>query len=87
MPLDEDHALVRKLIWHHVRNGGAVDVTARTDGLKTVAPGASKPMRLAELESVLQRDANLEEKHAVMALEWIRRRDPVFDKASREGAL
>ncbi|ATD28111.1 hypothetical protein P0F15_001448 [Vibrio metschnikovii] len=37
-----------------------------------------------ELKKILQHNANEEKEHAAMALEWIRRRDPVFDKELRE---
>lgn len=37
-----------------------------------------------ELKKILQHNANEQKEHAAMALEWIRRRDPVFDKELRE---
>lgn len=37
-----------------------------------------------ELKKILQHNANEEKEHAAMALEWIRRRDPVFDKELQE---
>ncbi|EKO3574552.1 hypothetical protein M6B40_000073 [Vibrio metschnikovii] len=37
-----------------------------------------------ELKKILQHNANEEKEHAAIALEWIRRRDPVFDKELRE---
>lgn len=37
-----------------------------------------------ELKKILQHNANEEKEHAAMALDWIRRRDPVFDKELRE---
>lgn len=36
-----------------------------------------------ELKHILQHNADEEKEHAAMALEWIRRRDPVFDKELR----
>lgn len=36
------------------------------------------------LKKILQHNANEEKEHAAMALEWIRRNDPVFDKELRE---
>lgn len=37
-----------------------------------------------ELRFILKHNANEEKEHAAMVLEWIRRRDPVFDKELRE---
>ncbi|PLA74218.1 ferritin [Hydrogenovibrio sp. SC-1] len=36
------------------------------------------------LKKILQHNANEEKEHAAMALEWIRRNDPVFDKELRD---
>lgn len=36
------------------------------------------------LKKILQHNADEEKEHAAMALEWIRRNDPVFDKELRE---
>lgn len=38
----------------------------------------------AELKAVLMHNANEEIEHAAMVLEWIRRREPRFDKELRE---
>ena len=37
-----------------------------------------------ELKKILQHNADEEKEHAAMVLEWIRRKDPVFDKELRE---
>ena len=37
-----------------------------------------------ELRAVLQHNRDEEKEHAAMVLEWIRRRDPKFDKELRE---
>jgi uncharacterized protein len=37
----------------------------------------------AELRSILEHNGNEEREHAAMALEWIRRRDPVLDEKLR----
>lgn len=37
-----------------------------------------------ELKKILQHNADEEKEHAAMMLEWIRRRDPVFDKELRD---
>ena len=37
-----------------------------------------------ELAGILQHNADEEKEHAAMLLEWIRRRDPVFDKELRD---
>ena len=37
-----------------------------------------------ELAGVLRHNADEEKEHAAMLLEWIRRRDPVFDKELRD---
>jgi ferritin-like protein len=37
----------------------------------------------AELKAVLAHNRDEEKEHAVMILEWIRRRDPAFDKVMR----
>lgn len=37
-----------------------------------------------ELKKILQHNANEEKEHAAMAIEWIRRNDPVFDKELRD---
>lgn len=37
-----------------------------------------------ELKAILLHNANEEIEHASMALEWIRRKDPAFDKELRE---
>ena len=37
-----------------------------------------------ELRAILQHNRDEEKEHAAMVLEWIRRRDPVFDKELRE---
>lgn len=37
-----------------------------------------------ELNSILQHNADEEKEHAAMLLEWIRRRDPKFDKELRD---
>ncbi len=37
-----------------------------------------------ELRAVLKHNRDEEKEHAAMALEWIRRRDPVFDRELRE---
>ncbi|TNE84170.1 MAG: ferritin [Deltaproteobacteria bacterium] len=36
------------------------------------------------LKAILEHNRDEEKEHAVMVLEWIRRRDPVFDKELRE---
>ena len=36
------------------------------------------------LRAILEHNRDEEKEHAVMTLEWIRRRDPVFDKYLRE---
>lgn len=38
----------------------------------------------SELEAILAHNRDEEKEHAVMLLEWIRRRDPVFDANMRE---
>ncbi len=38
----------------------------------------------AELKSILAHNRDEEKEHAAMVLEWIRRRDPRFDKELRE---
>jgi uncharacterized protein len=38
----------------------------------------------AELKSILKHNRDEEKEHAAMVLEWIRRRDPVFDKELRD---
>lgn len=38
----------------------------------------------AEFKSVLQHDADAEKEHAAMEQEWVRCRDPVFDKELRD---
>ena len=37
-----------------------------------------------ELRAILKHNRDEEKEHAAMVLEWIRRRDPVFDKELRE---
>ena len=37
-----------------------------------------------ELRTILQHNRDEEKEHAAMVLEWIRRRDPVFDKELRD---
>lgn len=37
-----------------------------------------------ELKRILEHNRDEEKEHAAMVLEWIRRRDPVFDKELRE---
>ena len=37
-----------------------------------------------KLKAILQHNADEEKEHAAMVLEWIRRRDPVFDKELRD---
>ena len=37
-----------------------------------------------ELAGILEHNAHEEKEHAAMLLEWIRRRDPVFDKELRD---
>ncbi len=37
-----------------------------------------------ELKAILAHNRDEEKEHAAMTLEWIRRRDPVFDKELRE---
>ena len=37
-----------------------------------------------ELRAILQHNRDEEKEHAAMVLEWIRRRDPVFDKELKE---
>lgn len=37
-----------------------------------------------ELKKILAHNGNEEKEHAAMVLEWIRRRDPVFDEHLRE---
>jgi len=37
-----------------------------------------------ELRAVLEHNRDEEKEHAAMALEWIRRRDPTFDKELRD---
>ena len=37
-----------------------------------------------ELKSILKHNADEEKEHAAMVLEWIRRRDPRFDKELRD---
>ena len=37
----------------------------------------------AELKAILKHNADEEREHAAMVLEWIRRRDPMFDKELR----
>lgn len=37
-----------------------------------------------ELRKILEHNRDEEKEHAAMTLEWIRRRDPVFDKELRE---
>lgn len=37
-----------------------------------------------ELKSILQHNADEEKEHAAMLMEWVRRRDPVFDKELRD---
>ncbi len=38
----------------------------------------------AELQSILKHNRDEEKEHAAMLLEWIRRRDPKFDKELRD---
>ena len=38
----------------------------------------------ADLKAVLKHNRDEEKEHAAMTLEWIRRRDPVFDKELRD---
>ena len=38
----------------------------------------------AELKAILAHNRDEEKEHAAMMLEWIRRRDPVFDKELRD---
>lgn len=38
----------------------------------------------AELRAILIHNRDEEKEHAAMTLEWIRRRDPIFDKELRE---
>ncbi len=38
----------------------------------------------AELKSILEHNRDEEKEHAAMVLEWIRRRDPSFDKELKE---
>ena len=37
-----------------------------------------------ELRAILEHNGDEEKEHAAMALEWLRRRDPVFDKHLRK---
>ena len=37
-----------------------------------------------ELKAILEHNRDEEKEHAAMVLEWIRRRDPVFDKELRD---
>ena len=37
-----------------------------------------------ELQAILEHNRDEEKEHAAMVLEWIRRRDPVFDKELRD---
>ena len=37
-----------------------------------------------ELKAILEHNRDEEKEHAAMVLEWIRRRDPVMDKESRD---
>ncbi len=37
-----------------------------------------------ELRAILQHNRDEEKEHAAMVLEWIRRRDPIFDKELKE---
>jgi len=38
----------------------------------------------AELKAILEHNRDDEKEHAAMALEWVRRRDPAFDKQLRD---
>ena len=38
----------------------------------------------AELKSILKHNADEEKEHAAMLMEWVRRRDPAFDKELRD---
>ncbi len=46
--------------------------------------GREKPYRDNELKAILAHNRDEEKEHAAMVLEWIRRKDPSFDKELKD---
>jgi hypothetical protein len=56
-------------------------MTARPIGWTTFP---TPKVQVQELRAILQHNRDEEKEHASMVLEWIRRRDPAFDKELRD---